>query len=1122
MSTAGDSASAASNERKGGLFRRRNRTSSYDSESDGGEESMDNSHRRTRLFRSRDDHSIDGHSSRGRRLKSISKTLSGITRRHRSLSNDGPSTVERRRARFARNRDDISSNSSHLPNTVNLSIGTEYTAKSPRKGILGRRTPRSLDETLESPLSRAGPSTNKLASDGEEEDGMLAIFQKRQVSFETKSETRPKLERNSSNQGLAASVNSNLDRTAMSTMSMSSTRARYSVHEGMRHGKKKYRVRPYHSFPEPVNLTEEEIYLNSTEPSRDFEQVKSYIMPSAKNMRKIEVDDTIKFKFGTPAKDGRIGSCRVEILGCIGISRTKPDVAAYFVCGDGAFCSDVITGYRSPMWPNVSKRAALFPVHHAYAKLYVGIFDVKARKNKENDVFCGRVVIDLASLRPDTEFDVTFPLRNSSVVYDRKKRGVVRLRFSIHWFSERAAVMSYLQTPRSLLKNQPLVSGFPTIPCADPKTYRNIAVTTYGQDLPGKYSKTAFRATMREFSLYNQNLRAWIKNLGYDTVLYERPLRSLYLFLAGMHCVWAGSVRLVPAYLIGFILILYYQSYLHFVENDGFNLGYKPLTITEIFRALITNSHEQNFKAIAVTKLAKLRKRQDQRQLKRVASDASQEDGRVDCNLDHREFPFSERDTYPRFSVEEAIAPGKGKGGNQRLHGRLSVYYSKSDDELDINDEAALDDEDSSGEDSEGDDETIASEGNMGDDIFDDLEDEEGLIVEEDHMENHVDFTAAASNVQSKNPVALILRQGVKSQARRLRVGPPQNNDTTSGNKVPPQVQLKRMENILHKFTKRISVEPVHAPLIHMENGQPVARRSSLVVTTEAIQQLEKEKKKAVHDEFDRLLGMYNFGSNPITKITATFLGPLMRIIRIVVYICRVAFNTTTWRDPFLSFWVFLSLVVLCLVLVVFPWRLFFGMCVVGGVGPQNLLVRFFLERKAAKKAREEADAKAKAMKEADPYGYGYATNDNDNYGYGETHAPEKSAPAPPVRGETRKNTTRRHRKGSGDVDPSFLVTARQPFSSEFYGATSPHKKMAPRSIAIPYSRLKKDRFYDWPPDPTVSKATPLSWMTGPEAEEVSEISIPEDVMDQTVPNPSPTVGTEGLRRRERGRRMLD
>lgn len=53
------------------------------------------------------------------------------------------------------------------------------------------------------------------------------------------------------------------------------------------------------------------------------------------------------------------------------------------------------------------------------------------------------------------------------------------------------------------------------------------------------------------------------------------------------------------------------------------------------------------------------------------------------------------------------------------------------------------------------------------------------------------------------------------------------------------------------------------------------------------------------------------------------------------------------------------------------------------------------------------------------------------------------------------------------------VVDERPPFLPNHHANTS--KKVQPRSVVIPYSRVKKDRFFDWPPpDPTVSKATPL------------------------------------------------
>jgi hypothetical protein len=44
-----------------------------------------------------------------------------------------------------------------------------------------------------------------------------------------------------------------------------------------------------------------------------------------------------------------------------------------------------------------------------------------------------------------------------------------------------------------------------------------------------------------------------------------------------------------------------------------------------------------------------------------------------------------------------------------------------------------------------------------------------------------------------------------------------------------------------------------------------------------------------------------------------------------------------------------------------------------------------------------------------------------------------------------------------------------------FFAHTRPTRRtQVPRDVAVPYFRFRKDRFYDWPPDPTVSRATPL------------------------------------------------
>lgn len=47
----------------------------------------------------------------------------------------------------------------------------------------------------------------------------------------------------------------------------------------------------------------------------------------------------------------------------------------------------------------------------------------------------------------------------------------------------------------------------------------------------------------------------------------------------------------------------------------------------------------------------------------------------------------------------------------------------------------------------------------------------------------------------------------------------------------------------------------------------------------------------------------------------------------------------------------------------------------------------------------------------------------------------------------------------------------RRPFAASGVKAT---KNLQPREIVVPYSRFRKERFYDWPPDATVARATPV------------------------------------------------
>lgn len=156
-------------------------------------------------------------------------------------------------------------------------------------------------------------------------------------------------------------------------------------------------------------------------------------------------------------------------------------------------------------------------------------------------------------------------------------------------------------------------------------------------------------------------------------------------------------------------------------------------------------------------------------------------------------------------------------------------------------------------------------------------------------------------------------------------------------------------------------------------------------------------------------------------------------------------------------------------------------------VNEKNFVLRKYLEQKAAEKTDDESE--------------GDAVSDGPHYDdkcepqgtASSEFCVEASSPSLPADTPRRfwpfsrekQNRTRPPDVSSAVVSDSNvseenIEETRPAFKSELRGQSASSRKMVPRAVTIPYSRVKKDRFFDWPPDPFVSRATPMSFRQAP------------------------------------------
>lgn len=181
----------------------------------------------------------------------------------------------------------------------------------------------------------------------------------------------------------------------------------------MINGNKYYYVRPMSPLKDEQWMTKEEINVASKEKSMNWTEVGS----------------------------GDLIQVFLEVLSCDdlpnldrGLPTNKTDAFATLVCEDAVVSTEVIRDTLNPRFMPWTRRAFKFNVRHVSSPIYIGVFD-HDQGGKYDSI--GRITIPLQRFRPNTEYNLSYDLYNSSEVEKRKNRGKINIRLSIKWVGQR-------------------------------------------------------------------------------------------------------------------------------------------------------------------------------------------------------------------------------------------------------------------------------------------------------------------------------------------------------------------------------------------------------------------------------------------------------------------------------------------------------------------------------------------------------------------------------------------------------------------------------------------------------------------------------------------------------------
>ena len=217
----------------------------------------------------------------------------------------------------------------------------------------------------------------------------------------------------------------------------------------------KYNVKPYCDphFPKETSwMTKAEICRQALEPS--YKWIQAGIEHKHDHEHEGEHDtidriNSLSNLKGLGKCSGAIGQLNIEIIQAQDLPNLDSGTLGNFtdafiamVFEDSICRTDIIHDELSPRFMPWCQRAFTFSIQHPSSLLFLGAFDYDAIGNNTP---IGRVVLDLSKFRGNTVYLLQYKLHSDPNKHD--ERGMLTIRLSIEWDSEKKALMKSFSAP---------------------------------------------------------------------------------------------------------------------------------------------------------------------------------------------------------------------------------------------------------------------------------------------------------------------------------------------------------------------------------------------------------------------------------------------------------------------------------------------------------------------------------------------------------------------------------------------------------------------------------------------------------------------------------------------------